>query len=1027
MADEPDGAASALRLDEIEPTVFFAADGPALRQAVDITLTNDGPPQHAALAWRVAGHEMTAALGTVATGRTRHRVLVPDVREPTQVELRLYADGAWRDRRILLWMPTRHWEVHLVQRSHHDLGYTDLPSNVLREHDGFMDTVLDYCDATADWPDDCRFRYVVEQGWSLLHYLEHRPPAVAERVRQLILEGRIEVTALLGNETSELCGPEEQIRLLYPSFRLKRRLGVPIHVAQLNDVPGVSWGLAKVLAGAGIRYFIPGIPDYFTWGGYSVHPFWDEQAVLPRDMSGAFWWEAQDGNRVLFWYGQGIGGLWDETDAEASIPARLRELAARGYPYDLLRCRVTGGERDNAPPSLRFAEIVRAWNARWAYPRLIVSTNARFMTRFEAEYGAGLRVLRGDLPNTDYTVGAASTARETGINRLAHDTLLSAEKLAACATWVSDYPYPADMLAEAYDAALLYDEHTWGMGHAIGPAQEGNWAQKREFATRAAALSHDVLSKASNRIADQVHLPEEGYHLLVFNPLAQPRTDLVRVPGVTLAPCGRPMRWHGSRYLSGTASGRNLVDLPLALWETPFALIDISSGASVPYQIETLADPLAARPWAAERYALGAVNPAYRKELVFVATDVPPLGYKAYRVVPASATPDFASDLRVGDGVLENRFYRLTLDPASGVIASLWDKELGREWVDPDAPHGFNQVVVRSPEDGGISLPLRSQITPGLAGPVCASLIVRGEARDCPQRTQEITLYAGLKRLDLATRLLKDATPLLEWHIAFPFALHAPQFRYEASNAIIAPIRDQLPGTNTDAYAAHHWVAAWDGAGGVAWSSHEAPIVEIGGLWPGYVSQAHHGVAPPGYGHDFLRDPAQLTRGHLYSYIMASNFRTNFSPVQVGDTLFRYTLTTHGGDWQAAHDFGWRAQTPLWPVWVRGPQAGALPPAAAFCQLDAPNAHLLTIKGAEDGDGVIVRLSETAGVATVARLTLPQVSIAEAWRTTLVEEDVAALPCDEHTVQVPLAAHGITTVRCRTGQHFPAIRWYARF
>jgi hypothetical protein len=29
--------------------------------------------------------------------------------------------------------PSRRWEVHLVHGSHHDLGYTDLPSNVLRE------------------------------------------------------------------------------------------------------------------------------------------------------------------------------------------------------------------------------------------------------------------------------------------------------------------------------------------------------------------------------------------------------------------------------------------------------------------------------------------------------------------------------------------------------------------------------------------------------------------------------------------------------------------------------------------------------------------------------------------------------------------------------------------------------------------------------------------------------------------------------------------------------------------------------
>ena len=145
------------------------------------------------------------------------------------------------------------------------------------------------------------------------------------------------------------------------------------------------------------------------------------------------------------------------------------------------------------------------------------------------------------------------------------------------------------------------------------------------------------------------------------------------------------------------------------------------------------------------------------------------------------------------------------------------------------------------------------------------------------------------------TRILRDATPLLELHLAFAFALTDPLFAYEATNAVIQPILDRLPGANTDAYAVQHWVSMPDRAGGVAWSSLEAPIVELGGLWPGDVSQAHHGVTPPGYGHAFLRTPEELRRGHIYSYIMNNNFRTNFQPVQVTDALFRYVITTHDG------------------------------------------------------------------------------------------------------------------------------------
>jgi len=1038
-----------LRLVEVSPTVFFAREGAGVGQGVDLSLANDGPAAvDAELLFAAEGRVAALPLGALPPGESARRVYVPDLRQPTTAEWVLRAGGAIQDRRAMDWTPARHWEVHIVQRSHHDLGYTDLPSQVLRDHDAFLDDALRFCDQTADWPDESQFRYVVEQGWSALHYVANRPPDSVARFSRLAREGRIEVTALFANETSELCSHEEQIRLLYPSLRLKRRLGIPLRTAQLNDIPGASWGLVSVLAGAGIRYLAPMLPDYFAWGARKVYPFWDEQAVLPRDMSGAFWWEGPDRSRVLLWYGQGPGGLWSYDTAVRDLSRRLGELDARGYPYDLLRCHISGGGRDNAPAVDRFSLIAREWNSRWAYPRLIVSTDTRFFASFEARYGAGLPVLRGDLPNTDYTVGALSTARETGVNRRTHETLTAAEKWAACAAAASDYPYPADTLAEAYDAELLFDEHTWGMAHPIGPAQEGCWAQKSELAYRAAALAHDVLVKATNRLADQVRLPEEGYHLVVFNPLARERTDLVRALALQPAPAGRPMYWRtpqppdgsASAWVNGTAIGRNVISLPAELLERPFALIDVATGESVPYQVLRLADPLAPQPDAAARYALGHLSPAsvavlnyssgHLLELAFVARDVPALGYKTYRLAPVAEWPRFESSLRASGHALESRFYRVELDPATGAVTSLYDKVLGREWADAAAEHGFHQVLMRSPVTGEVAAAGDSEIAVGEAGPVLASLVIRGAAPGCPQRAQEITLYDGLKRVDFATRLLKDATPYQELYLAFPFALEGARFRYRAANSVIEPIRDQLPGSNTDAYAAQQWVQAADARGSVTWSSLEAPVVVLGQLWPGYVSQAHHGITPPGYEHPFLRDPAGFGRGHLYSYLTCNNFRTNFSPSQVADLLFRYTLTTDEAGASPA-GVGDDLAAPLVPVTLTGPQPGPLEPQASFCRVDAPNVHLLTLKAAEDGDGLILRLAEVEGRETEVTVHLPGWPIGQAVRCNLVEEDEGTLWHDDHAVRVKVGAHGLATVRCRAARcraaRFPPVALWAGY
>ena len=1013
-----------MKLTSIEPTVFFTRANGGLRQLMRLRLDNPGAEREASLLFRAPGLEERLPLGRITTGAGSYDAYLSDIREALPVRFELWADGALQDAQELTWQPQRHWELYVVHTCHHDLGYTDLPSNLLREHDGFLDQVIRFCNETAHFPEESRFRYVVEQAWSILHFLENHPPeAVAEAVR-LMREGRIEVTALFGNETSELCSHEEQVRLLYPAWRLRRRFGIPIETAELNDIPGISWGLVSVLAGAGIRYFAPMIPDYFRWG-FTVHPFWDEQAVLPRDMPGAFWWEGPDGSRVLFWYGGGLN-LWDYQYAMGEVRQYLSHLEHGGYPYELVRCRFQGGHRDNSPPDVRLSLVAREWNERWAYPRLLVSTNAAFFRAFEAAYGDGLRVLRGDLPNTDYTVGAASTAKETGVNRLAHETLAAAEKWASFAAAGAGYQYPADTLAEAYDAAMLYDEHTWGMSQCYGPAQEACFSQKRQNAYRAAALAHDVLVKSSNRLVDEIALEDAGQHIVVFNHLSWPRSDVVRALFHLPEPCSRPMYWTApagdqpSMMVAGTAMGRNVQHLSASLATEPFDLVAADTGEAVPYQVLPLSGPEQPSPFAAYRVGLVDVDPGHAWELIFQAEDVPSCGYRTYRIVPTQAGRDWPSDLKVADNSLENRYYRLHLDPTSGAIASIWDKELGRELVDAQARFGLNQVVVRAARTGEVLPFYLRQIRPGAAGPLYASLLVYGEAEGCPRVVQEIVLHSNIRRVDCYNRLLRDATPLLETYFAFPFAVEKPRFSFEAPNAVVRPISDQLPGSNTDSYCQQHWVSVANADVAVAWSSLEAPVVTLSELWPGYVSQAHHAATTPQYGHEFLRDPDQLRHGHIYSYALANNFRTNFSPVQVSDSLCRYSFTSRvgssGQDGVAA--FGWGIANPLWPVYSKGPQEGDLPLSTSFCRVDAANVLALTVKAAEDGDGLILRLYECKGCPGAVRVELPYCDIDQAFLTNLAEEDRFVLSHDRHSVSVPIGAYGLATVRLR-GQRLP--------
>jgi len=168
-------SAELLQLERVEPTVLLVQTAQGLEQAVDITIANAGPKTEAILAVDLPSSELHVDINPVDVGRRTYRIYIPDIRQPVPVQFALSTQGRVQSRHAMTWQPQRHWCIYMVHYSHHDLGYTDLPTDVLREHDGFMDDVLRFCEETDDWPEESRFRYLVEQAWSLVHFIENRP------------------------------------------------------------------------------------------------------------------------------------------------------------------------------------------------------------------------------------------------------------------------------------------------------------------------------------------------------------------------------------------------------------------------------------------------------------------------------------------------------------------------------------------------------------------------------------------------------------------------------------------------------------------------------------------------------------------------------------------------------------------------------------------------------------------------------------------------------------------------------------
>ena len=87
--------------------------------------------------------------------------------------------------------------VFVVHHTHMDVGYTDLPHEVLDQHLGHLDLVLDLCRKNPDLPPEKRFHWTCESALLVRDYLACRPQRQREALLTALREGWIELMAFL--------------------------------------------------------------------------------------------------------------------------------------------------------------------------------------------------------------------------------------------------------------------------------------------------------------------------------------------------------------------------------------------------------------------------------------------------------------------------------------------------------------------------------------------------------------------------------------------------------------------------------------------------------------------------------------------------------------------------------------------------------------------------------------------------------------------------------------------------------------
>jgi alpha-mannosidase len=862
--------------------------------------------------------------------------------------------------------------LYVVNHSHTDIGYTDFQDVCFEQHGEFVRQALDLIEATADFPEDARYRWTCEVTGTLLRWLQRAPASDRERFRHWASEGAVEVAGMQYNLTP-LLSVEQLCRSLYPVRELRDEHGVTVRAAMQCDVNGVSWLFADLLPAVGIEILTMAVNEI--------------RGRAPRPLPGAFWWESPAGGRLLCWngfhysFGRSVARLGDWRFVDDALPPILERLESDPeYPFDFLYCQATHPIRaDNGPPDRLWPDFVRRWNEEERTPR-IVNTTPSELLRLLPERELPTR--RGDW--TDWWCdGVASTAYETGLNRRTHELLGAAGLLAAWVHAESHHTLDASRFAPLYELATLYDEHTWGGFSSIAAPDaafvRAQWGRKASYAYEAAMRAHDALARAGRSFAELRGDPaaegtltfgqlaaEQAYpqgpdELLVVNTLPWPRRQLVEEPELRR---GAPP--------AGTLEG-------------------LLSGG---------------RPW---DWALA--RPAPRRAFVEVS------GF-GYAFVPLGVEAD---DLAAGDGWIENAHYRVEVDPATGGIRSLIDKEIGREFAGEHRDWRIGQLVYERVDaaDGRDALfridfartgfgswvenpPLRHEgaravrSRPPAVEEGTASIEVDVELPGLRAARCRYRLETQRKALEIDLLLDKEhVTEPESVYVAFSFALGSPTFRLDLNGVPCTPDVDQLAGAVRDWYPVQRWLDVSDGEAGVTIAPLDAPLVQLGAITTGRIAAE-------------LDDSAPVAM----SWALNNHWMTNFKASQGGAIPLRYRLTTHAGacDDAAAARFAADVSVPLVVLRDyerRGEARGR------FLEVPEHAAVEVTAKPAEDGDGIVVRLHSLSSETCEVPLRFAGLRPRSAQRVSPIEDRGEPLELDGETVPVTVAARALESVRVR--------------
>ncbi len=655
-----------------------------------------------------------------------------------------------------------------------------------------------------------------------------------------------------------------------------------------------------------------------------------------------FWWEAPDGSRVLTYFP--FSGYVGQLDLNTLLrDIRLSEINTGRR--DVL---VLYGVGDHGGgPERRMLERVLFYQTATVFPKVVFSPAGNYFKKLFQGDLSGLPVWRNEL-YLEYHRGTYTTHGEIKRNNREKEILLTnAEKMAVLAGWTGKKVYRQNTLTGAWWTYLFNQFHDILPGSGIRPVYKDALKDYQAIGKKASGQ----LRAALRALAASIDTRTKGQAVVVFNTLSWARDGLVRIPFVK----------NPGPVVVRDANGK-----------------EIASQWVVSPKDDTL---------------------------LFVAKQVPPLGFRVYSI--RKGTPREVRFAATATGYrLENRFYHIEIDPKTGNIASLVDKRENRNLLAPGEEGNRLQLFQDIPKyydawNIGYTgkrweIDRADTVFVKERGPVRAVIRVkksflgpsksrRYPTKDFPSSffTQDVTVYRDLP--------WADCEMTVDWwedHVlakaAFPLSVQSQEATYEIPYATI-----ERPTGRSN---------SWD----------RARFEDSAQNWAD--------LSGPDYGVSLLNHVKQgydTPNGHTLRLTL---LRSPLSPDPTADrgvNRFRYALYGHAGDWRDGETVlrGYEYNVPLLAVRASS-HKGALPPEFSFVQVEPRTVILAALKEAESQDGVIFRFYEWQGKDTRVRVHFFRTPV-RITEVNLIEDEQGVVPFSGRTFEFSIGHNAIRSFKVK--------------